>query len=65
MNNVKIENQYGVFNVNIEKEVLVDGEIGWHISFKLKKIISKGGGIKITFPAYAHQRSIEYVQNID
>ncbi len=65
MKNTKIENQYGDFNIDIENEVLVDSEIGWHINYKLKQSVLKGGKIKITFPAYAHQRSVEYVQNID
>ncbi len=65
MNKTILTNEYGVFTVEIPKEVTADGEIGWQIRFELKKTIAKGGGIRILFPAYAHQRSIEYVQNID
>ncbi|RRD94535.1 DUF3604 domain-containing protein [Clostridiales bacterium COT073_COT-073] len=60
-----ITNNYGTFTVEIPETVTVDGEIGWHIKFALSTPVAKGGGIRIVFPAYTHQRSIEYVQNID
>lgn len=61
----RIKNEYGTFEVVSPDVVTVDGEIGWHIRYELEKPVAKGGGIRITFPAYAHQRSIEYVQKID
>ena len=60
-----VENKYGKFSIDIPEEVVVDEKIGWHIRFELSVPIAKGGGLQVLFPAYAHQRSVEYVQVID
>ena len=65
MDKTIVKNKYGIFTAMVPKEVTASGEIGWHIRFELTAPIAAGGGIRILFPAYTHQRSSEYVQNID
>ena len=65
MDKTIVKNKYGIFTAMIPKEVTASGEIGWHIRFELTAPIVAGGGIRILLPAYTHQRSSEYVQNID
>ncbi|WP_288847853.1 hypothetical protein, partial [uncultured Sneathia sp.] len=65
MESIKKINEFGEFIINYNKEIIADGELEWNIRIKLNKSLKKGTKFKITFPAYAHQRSIEYVQNID
>lgn len=63
MDKATVKNKYGTFSATIPKEVTAGGEIGWHIRFELAAPVAAGGGIRILFPAYTHQRSSEYVQN--
>lgn len=65
MESIKKINEFGEFIINYNKEIIADGELEWNIRIKLNESLKKGTKFKITFPAYAHQRSIEYVQNID
>lgn len=65
MDKTTVTNKYGTFAVTLPKEVTAGGKIGWHIRFQLAEPVAAGGGIRILFPAYTHQRSSEYVQNID
>ena len=65
MESIKKINEFGEFMINYNKEIIADGELPWNIRIKLNKSLKKGTKFIIPFPAYAHQRSIEYVQSID
>ena len=45
--------------------LIINSELEWEISLTANQNISKGMNIKITVPAYQHQRSEEYLQCYD
>lgn len=58
--------EYGRIAVVVEREVEVDQEFGWLLTYTAGAAGMKPGGrIKIVFPAYVHQGSVEYVQVLD
>ena len=62
----KIQTPYGLFEVEVNQEIAVNGEIGWRAVYTVGDLgMKQGGSIKIILPAYQHQRSREYVQVYD
>lgn len=60
------ENSYGTFEVHIKDELTAGSELEWRVGIRAGQDgTKKGTQIRITVPAYQHQRSEEYLQTDD
>ncbi len=57
--------KYGDFTVRTKPKLVVNEELSWELEFQAKRAVPAGMAVKITVPAYQHQRSEEYLQNYD
>lgn len=66
MDKYTYESDVGIFEIEVQNEIVVDGELEWKITYTaIKGGINKGGSIKILVPPYQHQRTEEYLQTYD
>ena len=59
------EADIGRFEFTLNPEIVVGGELEWKVRFTASQPFAPGGHIRITVPAYQHQRSEEYLQAYD
>ncbi|WP_066016155.1 hypothetical protein [Endozoicomonas atrinae] len=59
------EADVGRFEFILPAEVRVGGELEWRFRFEASQEFKPGSHLRITVPAYQHQRSEEYLQAYD
>lgn len=62
---IKRKTDIGTFEFTMKTEIVVGGELEWNVRFIPSKEFLPGSHLRITVPAYQHQRSEEYLQAYD